>query len=228
MLEISIPVDCVSIRYVENSELTLYKLKKKIKQNNSLDTVSVSLIAKDYNEMFSYAYNDSYVNHLNFQLSKLGYYLLDPYKTDGKHSSISTYETTFILNKSDYILLKTKFIEDFQLFKEFLNSGVYQVIIFGKQLNSIITIINCLSFNEFKRFLDHLTIMSLGQDGVLDTIDFKKISKSEFNVTKFEDVIRKITKRCNKSLIFNDISQSYIRFKVDNFSYTNDVILGLL
>lgn len=78
---------------------------------------------------------------------------------------------------------------------------------------------------SLETFLISLSKVQINE-GVL--VKFKKIPPLRFNITEFEKVVRSISLRCNKSLVFNKISESTITFEVDEFSYTNNMILGLL
>lgn len=221
MLKIPVSVDCMSIKYPENSETVFNKISGEIRQASYPNKVEITISVDDYN-CFSFSAMKNYVTILIYKITRFGYYAGTHEVTNRCFGPISTYTAKFIIRKDSFFSAKTKFVDDFNLFKMFLNSGVFYTK-FDKK--GYIESNNCVYFNEFRNFLNQLSELQIGE-GTL--VKFQKISPLRFNITEFEKVVRNISLRCNKSLVFNKISESTITFEVDEFSYTNNMILGLL
>lgn len=221
MFKIPVSVDCMSIKYPENSETVFNKISGEIRQASCPNKVEITISVDDYNS-FSFSAMKNYVTSLIYKITRFGYYAGTHEVTNRCFGPISTYTAKFIIRKDSFFSAKTKFVDDFNLFKMFLNSGVFYTK-FDKK--GYIESNNCVYFNEFRNFLNQLSELQINE-GVL--VKFKKILPLRFNITEFEKVVRSISLRCNKSLVFNKISESTITFEVDEFSYTNNMILGLL
>lgn len=221
MLKIPVSVDCMSIKYPENSETVFNKISEEIRQASYPNIVEITISVDDYN-CFYFSSMKNYVTSLIYKITHLDYYTEVHETTNRRFGAISTYTAKFVIRKDSFFSAKTKFVDDFNLFKMFLNSGVLYTK-FDKK--GYIESNNCVYFDEFRNFLDQLSKVQINE-GVL--VKFKKISPLRFNITEFEKVVRSISLRCNKSLVFNKISESTITFEVDEFSYTNNMILGLL
>ena len=222
MLKIPVSVDCMSIKYPENSETVFNKVSEEIRQASYPNIVEITISVDDYN-CFSLNAMKNYVTRLIYKITLLGYYTGTHEVTNRRFGAISTHTAKFVIRKDNFFLAKTKFVDDYNLFKMFLSSGVFYTK-FDKK-GYIESSNNCIYFDEFRNFLDQLSEVQINEEVL---VKFQKISPLRFNITEFEKVIRNINAKCNKSLVFNKISESFITFEVDEFSYANNMILGLL